>query len=355
MLFSDVSWYQNPFWRVSDGLLPSALKDSRNLYRFRGEERPHEPTQVFQLHKYSVIRSAFFSEGENMADYNAIKKAFQERYQADLDVGIVLGFKGDLFSVADVVFDRDGKDVAVKIVREEDTIGSISQFFNECQSEGFYPLFLFRSPNSSPQAVVCSYLNSAAFAIDEHLDITPFKVDREGLKVSKKTFSIEDFKCRKRYHINYTIDLFGFFLRKGDYQNFFLDLETEYRVLVRQDGKTKKKNRKRNDIYDEKELEDLFLSMEYGKLFEKLYPVIRYGLNLALEDRCCDEDMVQDVCLIIWKKILDDGIKKPGSIGAFTISVCRLYICNHMRKMRGRRRVEEKLFALMDVFGKTKI
>ena len=80
-----------------------------------------------------------------MADYSAIKKAFQKRYQADLDVGIVLGFKGGMFSVADVVFDRDGKDVAIKIVREEDTIRSISQFFNECQSEGFYPLFLFNS------------------------------------------------------------------------------------------------------------------------------------------------------------------------------------------------------------------
>ena len=147
-----------------------------------------------------------------MADYSAIKIAFQERYQADLDVGIVLGFKGDMFSVADVVFNRDSKDVAVKIVREDETIGSISQFFSECQSEGFYPLFLFRAPNSSPQAVVCSYLNSAAFAVDEALRITPFKVDKEGLKVSTRTFSIDDFTCRKSYHINYTIDLFGFSL-----------------------------------------------------------------------------------------------------------------------------------------------
>ena len=285
-----------------------------------------------------------------MADYSAIKKAFQERYQADLDVGIVLGFKGDMFSVADVVFDRDGKDVAVKIVREEDTIGSISQFFSECQSEGFYPLFLFRAPNSSPQAVVCSYLNSAAFAINEELRITPFKVDKEGLKVSTKTFSIDDFTCRKRYYINYTIDLFGFFLRKGEYRNFFLDFEAEYRILERQECKTDGEKRKKSDLYDEKELEDLFLSMEYGKLFEKLYPVIRYGLNLALEDRCCDEDMVQDVCVIIWQKILDDGIKKPGSLGAFTISTCRYYVSNLRRKMRGRRRIEQELATLIDVY-----
>ena len=286
-----------------------------------------------------------------MADYSAIKIAFQERYQADLDVGIVLGFKGDMFSVADVVFDRDGKDVAVKIVREDDTIGSISQFFSECQSEGFYPLFLFRAPNSSPQAVACSYLNSAAFAVDEALGITPFKVYKEGLKVSTKTFSIDDFTCRKRYYINYTIDLFGFFLRKGEYRNFFLDFEAEYRILERQECKTDGEKRKKSDLYDEKELEDLFLSMEYGKLFEKLYPVIRYGLNLALEDRCCDEDMVQDVCLIIWKKILDDGIKKPGSLGAFTISVCRFYTLNMKRKALGRRRIEEKRAVLFDVYS----
>ena len=285
-----------------------------------------------------------------MADYSAIKIAFQERYQADLDVGIVLGFKGDMFSVADVVFDRDGKDVAVKIVREDDTIGSISQFFSECQSEGFYPLFLFRAPNSSPQAVACSYLNSAAFAVDEALRITPFKVDKEGLKVSTKTFSIDDFVCRKRYHINYTIDLFGFFLRIGEYRNFFLDFEAEYRILERQECKTDGEKREKSDLYDEKELENLFLSMEYGKLLEKLYPVIRYGLNLALEDRCCDEDMVQDVCLIIWKKILGDEIQKSGSIGAFTISVCRYYICNLLRKMRGRRRIEQELAALFNVY-----
>jgi hypothetical protein len=289
-----------------------------------------------------------------MADYNAIKKAFQERYQADLDVGIVLGFKGDLFSVADVVLDRNGKEVAVKIVREEDTIGSISQFFNECQSEGFYPLFLFRSPNTSPQAVVCSYLNSAAFAINEELRITPFKIDKEGLKVSTKTFSIDDFVCRKRYHINYTIDLFGFFLRKGEYRNFFLDFEDEYRILEHQECKTDGEKRKKCHLYDEKVLEDLFLSMEYGKLFEKLYPVIRYGLNLALEDRCCDEDMIQDVCVIIWQKILDDVIKKPGSLGAFTISTCHYYVSNLRRKMRGRKRIEDKLATLMDVYGKAR-
>lgn len=290
-----------------------------------------------------------------MADYSAIKKAFQERYQADLDVGIVLGFKGNLFSVADVVFDRDGKDVAIKIVREEDTIGSISQFFYECQSEGFYPLFLFRSPNTSPQAVVCSYLNSAAFAINEELRITPFKIDKEGLKVSTKTFSIDDFVCRKRYHINYTIDIFSFFLRKGDYWNFFLDFEAEYCKFERQENKTDKEKRNKSGLYDEKELENLFLSMEYGKLFEKLYPVIRYGLNLALEDRCCDEDMIQDVCVIIWQKILDDGIKKPGSLGAFTISVCRYYVSNLMRKMQGRKRIEDKLATLMDVYGVSRI
>ena len=286
-----------------------------------------------------------------MADIAAIKDAFKKRYQADLDVGIVLGIKGDMFSVADVVFDRDGKDVAVKIVREDDTIGSISQFFSECQSEGYYPLFLFRAPNSSPQAVVCSYLNSAAFAADEALRITPFKADKEGLKVSTRTFSIDDFTCRKRYHINYTIDLFGFFLRKGEYRNFFLDFEAEYRILERQECKTDGEKRKKSDLYDEKELEDLFLSMEYGKLFEKLYPVIRYGLNLALEDRCCDEDMVQDVCLIIWKKILDDGIKKPGSLGAFTISTCRYYVSNLRRKMRGRKRIDDKLAILMGMYG----
>ena len=290
-----------------------------------------------------------------MAEYSAIKKAFQERFQADLDVGIVLGFKGDMFSVADVVFDRDGKDVAVKIVREDDTIGSISQFFSECQSEGYYPLFLFRAPNSSPQAVVCSYLNSAAFAVNENLEITPFKIDKEGLKVSTQTFTIEDFKCRKRYHIHYTIDLFGFFLRKGEYRNFFLDFEAEYRILERQECKTDGKKRKKTDIYDEKELENLFLSMEYGKLFEKLYPVIRYGLNQALEDRHCDEDMVQDVCLIIWQKILDDGIKKPGSLGAFTISTCRFYVSNLLRKLRGRKHIENKLATFMDVYGMSKI
>ena len=98
-------------------------------------------------------------------------------------------------------------------------------------------------------------------------------------------------------------------------------------------------------------LEDLFLLMEYGKLFEKPYLVIRYGLNLALEGRSYDEDMVQDVCVIIWQKILDDGIRKPGSIGAFTISTCRYYVNNHMRKKRGRKRIEDKLATLMEVNG----
>ena len=292
-----------------------------------------------------------------MADYSAIKKAFQERYQADLDVGIVLGLMGDMFSVADVVFDRDGKDVAVKIVREDDTIGSISQFFSECQSEGYYPLFLFRAPNSSPQAVVCSYLNSAAFAVDEALRITPFKIDKEGLKVSTKTFSIDDFTCRKKYHINYTIDLFGFFLRKGDYRNFFLNLETEYRILKREERKatdenqiSEGENRKKTPLYDERELEVLFLAMDYDNLFRKLYPVIRFGLNLALEDRRCDEDMIQDVCLIIWGKILAEEIKKPGSLGAFTISVCKFYVLNMRRKQRGRARIEERLAMLVDIY-----
>ena len=292
-----------------------------------------------------------------MADYSAIKKAFQERYQADLDVGIVLGLMGDMFSVADVVFDRDGKDVAVKIVREDDTIELIAQFFSECQSEGFYPLFLFRAPNSSPQAVVCSYLNSAAFAVDEALRITPFKIDKEGLKVSTKTFSIDDYVCRKKYHINYTIDIFGFFLRKGDYRNFFLNLETEYRILKREERKTtdenqisEGENRKKKPLYDERELEVLFVAMDYENLFKKLYPVIRCGLNLALEDRCCDEDMVQDVCLIIWGKILAEEIKKPGSLGAFTISVCKFYVLNMWRKQRGRARIEERLATLMDIY-----
>lgn len=289
-----------------------------------------------------------------MADIAAIKYAFKERYQADLDVGIVLGFKGGMFSVADVVFDRDGKEVAVKIVQENDSIKSISQFFNECQSEGYYPLFLFRSPNTSPQAVVCSYLNSAAFAVNENLDITPFKIDKEGIKVSKKTFTIDNFKCRKRYHFNYSVDIFGFFLRKGDYRNFFLDFEAEYRILVKKDGISDGEKQKKSDLYDEKELEELFLSMEYGKLFKKLYPVIRYGLNLALEDRCCDEDMVQDVCLIIWNRILDDGIKKPGSLGAFTISTCRYYVLNLRRKLSGRRQIEEKLATLVGVYGLTR-
>ena len=297
-----------------------------------------------------------------MADIATIKQAFQQRLQADLDVGIVFGFTDGLFSVADVVFDRDGKAVAVKIVREDDTIESISQFFSECQSEGFYPLFLFRAPNSSPQAVVCSYLNSAAFAVDEELRITPFKIDKEGLKVSTKTFSIDDFACRKKYHINYTIDIFGFFLRKGDYRNFFLNLETEYRILKREERKTtdenqisESENRKQTTFYDERELEVLFLAMDYDNLFKKLYPVIRYGLNLALEDRCCDEDMIQDVCLIIWGKILAEEIKKPGSLGAFTISTCRYYVSNLMRKMRGRKRIEDKLATLMEVYGKARI
>ena len=293
-----------------------------------------------------------------MAEYNAIKKAFQERYQADLDVGIVLGFKGDLFSVADVVFDRDGKDVAVKIVREDETIESISQFFGQCQSEGYYPLFLFRSPNSSPQAVVCSYLNSAAFAVDEALRITPFKIDREGLKVSTKTFSIDDFKCRKKYYINYPISIFGFSLPKDHYRNFFLDMKTEYRILERKKQKKTEgkpvsadKNRKKTSLYDEKELQELYLAMDYENLFKKLYPVIKHGLNLALEDRNYDEDMIQDVCLIIWKKIQDEEIRKSDRIGAFTISVCRYYVCNLLRKMNGRQRIEEKLAALMGVYN----
>jgi len=286
-----------------------------------------------------------------MSTIDSIKVAFKKRYQADLDVGIVLGFKGDMFSVADVVFDRDGKEVAIKIVRENDTVDSISQFFNECQSEGFYPLFLFRSPNSSPQAVVCSYLNSAAFAVDDALRITPFKIDKEGIKVSTKTFTIDDFTCRKKYFINYTIDLFGFFLRKGEYRNFYLNYESEYRILKRKEWKTDEVNQKKTALYDETELQNLFLSMEYEKLFEKLYPVIRYGLNLALEDRSCDDDMVQDVCLIIWKKILENGIKKPESIGAFTVSTCRFYVSNLMRKMRGRKRIEDKMAVLMDMYG----
>ena len=290
-----------------------------------------------------------------MADIATIKEAFKKRYQADLDVGIVLGFKGDMFSVADVVFDRDGKEVAIKIVREDTTVGSISQFFSECQSEGYFPLFLFRFPNSSPQAVVCSYLNSAAFAVDDALRITPFKIDKDGVKVSTKTFTIDDFTCRKKYFINYTIDLFGFFLRKGEYRNFFLNYESEYRILKREEWKTDGVNQKKTALYDETELQNLFLSMEYEKLFEKLYPVIRYGLNLALEDRSCDGDMVQDVCLIIWKKILDNGIKKPESIGAFTVSTCRYYVCNLMRKMRGRKSIEDKMTALMDVYGVVKV
>ena len=285
-----------------------------------------------------------------MADVASIKKAFQERYQADLDVGIVLGLKGDMFSVADVVFDRDNHSVAVKIVCEDNSIGEISQFFCECQSEGFYPLFLFRSPNSSPQAVVCSYLNSAAFAVDEKLRVTPFKIDKEGLKVAEKTFSVDDFVCRKKYHFNYTIDVFGFFLRKGDYRNFFLNFESEYRILKREERKTDEEKRKKNNIYDETELQELYLSMEYGKLFEKLFPVIRYGLNRALEDRLCDEDMIQDVYEIIWRKIQEDGIKKPSSIGAFTVSTCRFYVCNLMRKMRGRKRIEEEIASMMDVY-----
>lgn len=84
--------------------------------------------------------------------------------------------------------------------------------------------------------------------------------------------------------------------------------------------------------------------------FKKLYPVIRCGLNLALEDRCCDEDMIQEVCLIIWKKIMNDGIKKPGSIGAFTISVCRYYVLNLKRKESGRKRIREELARLFSVY-----
>ena len=68
------------------------------------------------------------------------------------------------------------------------------------------------------------------------------------------------------------------------------------------------------------------MTKNHENLFKKLYPVIRYGLNLALENRTCDGDMVQDVCLVIWGKILAEEIKKPGSIGAFTISVCK-FMC----------------------------
>lgn len=292
-----------------------------------------------------------------MSSTDKIKQAFKERYQAELDVGIVLGFKDDLFSVADVVFDRDNHYVAVRIVREDETLESISQFFGQCQSEGFYPLFLFRSPNSSPQAVVCSYLNSAAFAVDDELRITPFKIDREGLKVSTETYTIEDFKCRKKYYINYPINIFGFSLPKDYYRNFFLKVKPEYRILERQKReKTEEKSvsdskkQEKTPVYDEKELKELFLAMDYENLFKKLFPVIRYGLNLALENRNCDEDMIQDVCLIIWNKILEDGIKKPGSIGAFTISTCRYYVSNLMRKMRGRQRIEDKLAALMSIY-----
>ena len=290
-----------------------------------------------------------------MSSIDIIKQAFKERYQAELDVGIVLGFKeDDLFSVADVVFNRDDHPVAVKIVREDETIESISQFFGQCQSEGYYPLFLFRSPNSSPQAVVCSYLNSAAFAVDDELRITPFKIDREGLKVSTKTFSIEDFNCRKKYYINYPINIFGFSLLKDHYRNFFLDMKTEYRISEREKRKTTEENqvsegenRKKTSLYDEKELQELFLAMDYENLFKKLYPVIKHGLNLALEDRNYDEDMIQDVCLIIWKKILADEIRKSDRIGAFTISVCRYYVCNLLRKMKGRKKIEDKLAAML--------
>ena len=129
-----------------------------------------------------------------------------------------------------------------------------------------------------------------------------------------------------------------------------MDFEAEYRILVRQECKTDGGKLKKSDLYDEKELEDLFLSMEYGKLFEKLYPVIRYGLNLALEDRYCDEDMIQDVCVIIWQKILGDEIRKSNSIGAFTISVCRFYVQNLRRKEKGRRRIEERLTTLLALY-----
>ena len=296
-----------------------------------------------------------------MSTFDSIKQAFKERYQAELDVGIVLGFKeDDLFSVADVVFDRDGKEVAVKIVREDDTIESISQFFGQCQSEGYYPLFLFRSPNSSPQAVVCSYLNSAAFAVDEALRITPFKIDKEGLKVSTKTFSIEDFKCRKKYYINYPISIFGFSLPKDHYRNFFLDMKTEYCILERDRWKkTEEKpvsdgeNRKKTSLYDEKELQELFLAMDYENLFKKLYPVIRYGLNMTIEDEYSKEDMedmIHDVCEIIWKKIQDEEIRKSGSLGAFTISVSRFYLLNLRRKEAGRQIIQKQIAALIDVY-----
>ena len=292
-----------------------------------------------------------------MANIVAIKDAFKERYQAELDVGIVFRIKNGYFSVADVVFELEGRDVAVKIVREDDSIGSLLQFFRECQMETYYPLFLFRAPNSSPQAVVCSYLNSAAFAVDEALRITPFKIDKEGLKVSTKTFSIDDFTCRKKYFINNSIDIFDFVLAKGKYLNCFFKEKADYRILKREKRKTTEEkpisegeNRKKTSVYDEKELEDLFLAMDYENLFKKLYPVIRCGLNLALEDRCCDEDMIQDVCLIIWGKILAEEIKKPGSLGAFTISVCKFYVLNMWRKQRGRARIEERLATLMDIY-----
>ena len=101
---------------------------------------------------------------------------------------------------------------------------------------------------------------------------------------------------------------------------------------------------------------NLLLTDEIWPLVEEgINPVIRYGLNLALEDRCFDEDMIQDVCLIIWGKILAEEIRKPGSLGAFTISTCRYYVSNLMRKMRGRKRIEDKLATLMKEYGKARI
>ena len=277
-----------------------------------------------------------------MSSLKTLKKNLEIRFGADLDAPISMWFPS--LGRTDAKLYRDGYDIAIRMVREDDTVETLTRFFDVCKSDEVCPLFLFRYPNKSPLAVICSYLNTAAFAIDESLLITPFIITEKGVEVSDQKFFLDDFELREKYIFNSYRPILGFQVPKEPLPLFFLNKQLEYHVF-------KREKRKRDDQYDEKELENLFCSGDYENLFAELYPVIRYGLNRALESRYCDEDMIQDVCVILWEKMLKNEIKKTGSIGAFTISVCKFYVLNMRRKQRGRARIEERLATLMSVFA----
>ena len=277
-----------------------------------------------------------------MIDFTVIKKEFQIRYNAVLDMSISNLLMPE--ANADVFVELEDALVAIKLMDETVSRQAIEDFLFACEFESFCPLFLFRHPNSSPLAIICSYLNTAAYSIDENLDITPFIVDADGVKIATELFSINDFEYRHIYFFNVGRQVLGFSIPQRPFRMMFLNKQLDYHDF-------KKKEWETNKIYDESELENLFLSNDYEELFGKLYPVIRYGLNKALECRLCDEDMVQDVAEIIWRKIQRQEIQKSAHIGAFTITVCRYYILNMIRKNKGRKRIDETLAVLWEIYG----